>query len=45
MYVSLAPGYTIRNDRDCSYVVKIERIPDTADINLGGLAIPSFWDM
>ncbi len=42
MYVSLASGYTIRNDRDCSYVVKIERIPDTADINLGGLAIPSF---
>ena len=42
MYISLAPGYSIRNDRDCSYVVKIARVPDTADIELGGLAIPSF---
>lgn len=42
MYISLAPGYTIRNDRDCSYVVKIARVPNTAEISLGGLAIPSF---
>lgn len=42
MYIALAPGYIIRNDRECSYAVKIDRIPNTADIDLGGLAIPSF---
>ena len=42
MYVALAQGYTIRNDQECSYLIAINRMPDTADIELGGLAIPSF---
>lgn len=42
MYVALAPGYIIRNDKECSYVVKISGISNTAEINRVGLAIPSF---
>lgn len=42
MYVALAPGYAIRNDGKCSYIIKIDRVPDTAPLNMGVVIIPPF---
>ena len=42
MYIGLAPGYALRNDANGSFIIKIARTPDTAELNLGILTLPPF---
>ncbi|MDE7509296.1 MAG: radical SAM protein [Muribaculaceae bacterium] len=43
MFISLANGYALRNDSNGSFIIKIDRTPDTADLQKGVLSIPPFF--
>ena len=45
MYVSVSSGLAIRNDHYCSYLVRIDRVPDNPPLNKGVLVIPSFMGL
>lgn len=43
MFISLANGYALRNDANGSFIIRIDRTPDTADLSMGVLSIPPFF--
>lgn len=42
MYYILSPSYTIRNEKNCSYIIKINHITSEKESNFNTLTIPPF---